>query len=252
MNFVDNLKTNFNFQNLTPKNLITFLIILIPLLYFIFKKAKKNNFNKKIIFKLFKIISTDNLPEFKNYIKINNFNIKTLHKISYYSKIAPLTYAIGQNSFKIFSYLLENNYNFNTNSLENPHPILYCSYYADSDIRYLNELLKYKNQIDFNIKGLKFKANALEIAVWKGKKNYVKILSKFIKFNINNYNNTQIGQQIKFDDVDVEIKKILLRNIIFQKKLNQFRLYDLNLKRKINIGIFNTKSYFMYNFLNYS
>jgi hypothetical protein len=60
---------------------------------------------------------------------------------------------------------------------------------------------------------------------------------------------TKLGN---FKDVNIEIKKILLRNVIFNKKLNQFRLYDLNLKRKINIGIFNTKSYFMYNFLNYS
>lgn len=254
MNFVINkiknlfLKANFNFENLNI--IITILIILITfILYLYFKKTNQNDFKKNK--NLFEIISTDNLTEFKNYIKSNNLNIKSLHKIYYYSKISPLTFSIGNNSFKIFSYLLENNYNFNTNSKENPHPILYCSYYYDCDIRYLNELLKYKNKIDFNIKGLKFNANALEFAIWKEKKDYVKILSKFIKFNIDNFNNnTKIG--LNFKDVNIEIKKILLRNVIFNKKLNQFRLYDLNLKRKINIGIFNTKSYFMYNFLNYS
>ena len=253
MNFIINkiknlfLIANFNIENLNIIIMTILIISLTSILYLFFKKTTQNDFKKIKI--LFDIIAKDDLTEFKNFIKSNKLNIKSLHKINYYSKIAPLTYSIGNNSFKIFSYLLENNYNFNTNSFENPHPLLYCSYYYDCDIRYLNELLKYKNQIDFNIKGFKLKANALEIAIWREKKDYIKILSKFIKFNIDNFNNTKLGN---FKDVNIEIKKILLRNVIFNKKLNQFRLYDLNLKRKINIGIFNTKSYFMYNFLNYS
>jgi ankyrin repeat protein len=158
---------------------------------------------------------------------------------------------MGSNSFKIFSFLLENGYNFNTNSNENPHPILYCSFYKNNDIRYLKELLKYKNQIDFNVKFIFYDANCLEIAIWREKEDFVEILSKYLKFNIEKFNNNKFFREIefKFENVGDNIKKILLKNEIFKKKFNQFLFYDLSLKRKINVDIFNTKSYFMWNFL---
>lgn len=51
-----------------------------------------------------------------------------------------------------------------------------------------------------------------------------------------------------WEKIKPSIKKLLLREIIFEKK-NLFNVYDKTIKKELNLQIFNTRHYFIENFL---
>jgi len=50
-------------------------------------------------------------------------------------------------------------------------------------------------------------------------------------------------------NVKISIKKILLKNILFDKKKNMFNIYDHSMNKRLDLKIFNTRHYFMENCL---
>ena len=87
-------------------------------------------------------------------------------------------------------------------------------------------------------KSNKFKANALEIAVWRGSKNKAHIealINAGMKFSIQEYNKTWVGESIPFDKVDMGVKKVLMKKFVFDKVINQLNIVDeIDKKEKMN------------------
>lgn len=52
-----------------------------------------------------------------------------------------------------------------------------------------------------------------------------------------------------WQNVKTQVKRAILKQVIFQKKLDTFNIYDLSMKKKLNLPIFSTRHYFMENFL---
>jgi ankyrin repeat protein len=142
---------------------ISFILSLTLIIYFFSNQKKKITHSK-----LFDFIAGKKLNEFINYIKNNNLSISELNKITYYGNITLIIYAIENESDNIIDYLLENGYDLNFYLKNGDPPIIYCAYRGYS--KYLEKLLSYKKYFDINVISKKFNANALEIAVWKGKK----------------------------------------------------------------------------------
>ena len=142
---------------------ISFILSLTLIIYFLSKQKNKIKHSK-----LFDFIAGKKLNEFINYIKNNNLSISELNKITYYGNITLIIYAIEKDSDNIIDYLLENGYDLNFYLKNGDPPIIYCAYRGYS--KSLEKLLLYKKYFDINVISKKFNANALEIAVWRGKK----------------------------------------------------------------------------------
>ena len=255
MNFLKNILTTFLIS--TPAIIISYLfyigkikgfifyipfIISIILIIFFFPSSKPQNYSE-----LYKFIEGKQLNELINYLKKNNLSVKQLHKITYYGNTTPLIYAIGKDSSNIINYLLENGYDINYHLKNSLPPIIYCAYMEKDE--YLKKLLKYKN-LDINVISEQFKANSLEIAVSRGSKKCIKLLlNAGMEFNIKKYNESIAKGNKFFNEIEREIKEILLKNVLLNKKIKYFNIHDKCVKKELKLKIFNTKPYLLENFL---
>ena len=187
---------------------------------------------------LFKAMNNDDLNKFKEYLLAHNLKVSNIHKFEYISKKTPIIYAIQVEAFNIFKYLLENDYNLNyvSKNISSEPAIAFAAH--SGKIEFLNLLLKYKDKFDLYAKSNKFKANALEIAVWRGRENKAHIealINAGMKFSIQEYNKTWVGESIPFDKVDMDVKKVLMKKFVFDKVINQLNIVDeIDKKEKIN------------------
>lgn len=182
---------------------------------------------------LFKSMHNDDLTRFKEYLLTHNLKVTNIHKLKYFEGKTPIMYAILHRAFKIFNYLIDNNYNL-TYIPENSEPIITYATHS-GEIEYLKILLKHKDQFDLYAKKPDLQANALEIAVWRGDRLDVieTLLNAGMKFSIEGYNNTLIGKNLKtFDEVSLDVKKILVKRFVFNKVLNQLNMVDAIDKQK--------------------
>lgn len=257
MSFLKKIFTNFIIS--TPAIIISYLfyigkirgfffyilfILSILIIIFFFSTSNPNSQNHS---ELYKFIEGKQLNEFINYLKKKNLSVKQLHKITYYGNTTPLIYAIGKDSSNIINYLLENGYDINYHLKNSLPPIIYCAYLNKDE--YLKKLLKYKN-LDINVISDQFKANSLEIAVGRGSKKCIKLLlNTGMKFNIKKYNESITGEIKPFNEIDREIKELLLKNVLLNKKLKLFNIHDKCVKKQLKLKIFNTKPYLIENFL---
>ncbi len=222
---------------------ISFILSLTLIIYFLSKQKNKIKHSK-----LFDFIAGKKLNEFINYIKNNNLSISELNKITYYGNITLIIYAIEKESDNIIDYLLENGYDLNFYLKNGDPPIIYCAYRGYS--KSLEKLLLYKKYFDINVISKKFNANALEIAVWRGKKKIIKLLlNAGMIFSIEKYNKTLCGTSFEFKSINRDIKELLLGNIIFHKKLEFLNIHNKCVNRELSLKIFNTKPYLMENYL---
>ena len=255
MNFLKNILTTFLIS--TPAIIISYLfyigkikgfifyipfIISIILIIFFFPSSKPQNYSE-----LYKFIEGKQLNKLINYLKKNNLSVKELHKITYYANVTPLIYAIGKDSSNIIDYLLENGYDLNYYFQNSLPPICYCAYL--NKYEYLKKLLEYKN-LDINVISEQFKANSLEIAVSRGSKKCIKLLlNAGMEFNIKKYNESIAKGNKFFNEIEREIKEILLKNVLLNKKIKYFNIHDKCVKKELKLKIFNTKPYLLENFL---
>ena len=224
---------------------IPFILSITIIIFFFPKSSNSQNHSE-----LYKFIEGKQLNELINYLKKNNLSVKQLHKIKYYGKMTPLIYAIGKDSSDIINYLLENGYDLNYHSQNSLPPIIFCAYFEKYN--YLKKLLEYKN-LDINVISEQFQANSLEVAIGRESKKCIKLLLNIgMKFNINHYNKSVFSKINSFNQIHREIKELLLRNVLFNKKLQFVNIHDKCVKKNLNLKIFNTKPYLIDNFLSYS
>ena len=176
---------------------------------------------------LFKSMHNDDLKKFKEYLTSNNLKVTDIHTLVYFQGKTPITYAIMHRAFKIFNYLIDNNYNLNDVPKYSEPAITFVAH--SGEIEYLNILLKHKDKFDLYAKKPDLNANALEVAVWRGDKLDVieALLNAGMKFSIKEYNNTRPGKYLlPFDKVSLEVKKVLVKRCIFDKVVNQLNIVD--------------------------
>ena len=208
----------------------------------------KKRFNQEIL----KIIQEKDLIKFKEYIKINKIDSERLTKMSFVGNITPFTYSISQESFDIFKYMIEYGVDLNYTIKNTLCPIILSCYYPPKE--YAEELLKHKDKIDLYQKCSQFNANCLEIAIWRNRVDIVKLLiNNGMNFSIEQYNKTICGSSlVPFSNLNIEVKKELIRNYAFNKKVDQFNLHDLIINKKIQINSLSYRPYVLENFLKYS
>jgi ankyrin repeat protein len=176
---------------------------------------------------LFKIINNDDLNKFKEYISKNNLKVTNIHKFEYISGRTPILYAISQKAVNIFRYLLENGYNLNYFSRRGEPVITFVTH--SGNIQMLNLLLQYKSKFDLYAKNPQFKANALEIAIWRGedkKEEIEALLNAGMKFSINGYKNSRLEQSLPFNSISIDVKRILAKKYVLDKTVNQLNLVN--------------------------
>ena len=176
---------------------------------------------------LFKAMHSDDLNKFKEYLSYYNLKITDIHKLEFFQGRTPIMYAIQNRAFKIFKYLIDNNYDLNYISKNSEPTITFVVH--SGEIEYLNILLKKKDKFDLYAKKPDLKANALEIAVWRGQKLDVieALLNAGMKFSIKSYNDTPIGKELlPFEKVSLDVKKILVKRYVFDKVVNQLNIVD--------------------------
>ena len=221
---------------------IPFILSITIIIFFFPKSSNSQNHSE-----LYKFIEGKQLNELINFLKKNNLSVKELHKITYYANVTPLIYAIGKDSSNIIDYLLENGYDLNYYFQNSLPPICYCAYL--NKYEYLKKLLEYKN-LDINVISEQFKANSLEIAVSRGSKKCIKLLlNAGMEFNIKKYNESIAKGNKFFNEIEREIKEILLKNVLLNKKIKYFNIHDKCVKKELKLKIFNTKPYLLENFL---
>lgn len=197
---------------------------------------------------LFNLIGENDIDKLKDYIKTNNIKINQMHEMKYYGQVTPIIYAMSKEAYDVFRYLLENGYDINQKNVGHP-PLLYAAYYPD--VKYIKELLKYSLNL-YVTNNEKYSGNALEIALWRGRKKVVKaLLAKGMKFSLEEYKKSKCGNELlPWEQIKRELKVLLLENYVFNQKKQMFYLNELCLQKKLNIGIFNSKHYFVENLLN--
>lgn len=219
-------------------HLINFLISLI-------RNANKSSSGNHR--ELFKIITAKDLEALKQYLKSNDIKVNQMHKLIYYGQVTPIIYAMENEAFEIFSYLLENGYDLNAKNVGHP-PLLIAAY--RHNVKYIEEMLKYPLDL-YITNNVQYKGNAIEIAVWRGRSKVVKaLLANGMKFSLDEYKKCGYGKELlTWDNVKREIKVLLLENYVFNQKKKMFYLNELCLQKKINIPLFNSKHYFIENLL---
>lgn len=175
---------------------------------------------------LFRIIATDNLDQFKLYLKSHNLSLKTIHKFSYIFGKTPLIYAMERQALKIFTYMVENGYNLKYIGPNSEPPLTFAAHSAK--LEFLQILLKNKHKLDLYAENNKFGANALEIAIWRDREKVVEaLLNAGMKFSVKKYSLTKIGMMsIPFSKVSSKVKKILIKRYVFDKTVKQINLVD--------------------------
>ena len=236
-------KSNFNLIN-TIKQLLIFLYTL-SILYLSYFKNISTVYTTILLIilgtiiiirnwpykhaTLFKIMFTDDLNKFKEYLSKNNLSIKKIHNLKFVSNRTPILYSIEQRAFKIFKYLVENDYDLNYVA-ENSQPAITFAVHSGT-YEYVELLLKYKDKFDLYAKDKNFNANALEIAIWrttKGdkKKEIEALLDAGMTFSISNYKKTKLELMTNFESIPFETKKILAKRYVLDKIKNQLNLIE--------------------------
>lgn len=242
-----NEATVFNFKNKIKQILI--LVYAITITYLSYNK-KISSLYSTILFiilgtiliirnwpiknaPLFKAIVKDDLNKFKEYLIKNNLKVTNIHKFKYILGRTPILFAIEQNAYNIFKYLIENNYNLNYVPENTQPPVIFATH--SGNIKFLNLLLKHKDKFDLYVKYDKFNANALEIAIWRGikrKEEIEALLNAGMKFSINGYKNSGLEKSIPFEKIPIDVKKILVKRYVFDKVKNQLNIVDAIDKEK--------------------
>jgi hypothetical protein len=57
------------------------------------------------------------------------------------------------------------------------------------------------------------------------------------------------GEITTWGSVKPSVKRVLLTQVIFEKKKSLFNLYELSLKKEVELSIFKTRNYFIENIL---
>ena len=177
---------------------------------------------------LFHTMHNDDLNKFKKFLTSQKLKVTNIHKLEYIKGKTPIIYAIEHKAFKIFKYLVENDYDLKYVS-EHSEPPIILSLVADN-IKYFNLLLKNKNKIDLYTRSKIIYSNVLEIAIGikVNKQLYIidALLNAGMKFSINDYNSSGVGKYTPFKDVSLKIKKILLKRFFFEKIKNQLNMIN--------------------------
>ena len=175
---------------------------------------------------LFDTMKTDNLTKFKEYLASQNLKVSNIHKIEYIAGKTPIIMAMERDAYNIFKFLVENNYDLKYVSERSEPAITFAAHSAD--LKYMELLLKNKNKLFLNAINKKFGANALEMAIWRGKEDIVEaLINAGMTFSIQKYNNTQIGKFITpFENIPLKIKTILVKRFVFNKTIKQINMVD--------------------------
>ena len=178
---------------------------------------------------LFKIMFTDDLDKFKEYLSKNNLSVKKIHTLKYFSGRTPILYAIEQRAFKIFKYLVENDYDLNYVGENSRPPITFAVH--SGTYEFVEFLLRHKDKFDLYVKEKDFNANALEIAIWRTtqsdkKKEIEALLNAGMKFSISNYKTTNLESMNSFESIPFETKKLLAKRYVLDKIKNQLNLVE--------------------------
>ena len=175
---------------------------------------------------LFDTMKTDNLNKFKEYLASQNLKVENIHKIQYIAGKTPIIMAMERDAYNIFKYLVENNYDLKYVSERSEPAITFAAHSAN--LKYMELLLKNKNRLFLNAINKKFGANALEMAVWRGREEIVEaLINAGMTFSIKNYNNTQIGKYITpFENIPLKIKTILVKRFVFNKTIKQINMVN--------------------------
>ena len=218
------LKYNNIIQNL----LSTLLFIILGTLLVIFNIPGKYD-------GLFRAMNTDNLTKFIEFLSKQGLKASNIHKIEYMFGKTPIIIAMERDAYNIFKYLVENNYDLSyapeTKNSNSPADIIsepvitFAATHPAINVKYLELLVKHKDKFDINAKSKKFDANALELAVWRESEDKVEaLLNAGMKFSIQNYNNTKVGKLFPFEKISLNIKKVLLKRIVFNKNIKQLNM----------------------------
>lgn len=175
---------------------------------------------------LFDTMKTDNLTKFKEYLASQNLKVSNIHKIEYIAGKTPIIMAMERDAYNIFKFLVENNYDLKYVSERSEPAITFAAHSAD--LKYMELLLKNKNKLFLNAINNKFGANALEMAIWRGKEDIVEaLINAGMTFSIQKYNNTKIGKFITpFENIPLKIKTILVKRFVFNKTIKQINMVD--------------------------
>ena len=168
------------------------------------------------------LTALNNLSTFTSYLSSHNLSVQQLSLTPYPGNTSVLLYAIYKDSYDIFTYLVDNGIDLNYSSSKVEAPIIYVAYYGKK--KYMRYLLKHAHKINMNVKSETLQVNALEIAVWRGRKGIVEMLLECgMEFSIKKYNESYIGKKLMtFDKVDIAVKKVLVKHAVFKKKVNCF------------------------------
>ena len=218
------LKYNNIIQNL----LSTLLFIILGTLLVIFNIPGKYD-------GLFRAMNTDNLTKFIEFLSKQGLKASNIHKIQYMFGKTPIIIAMERDAYNIFKYLIENNYDLSyapeTKNSNSPADIIsepvitFAATHPAINVKYLELLVLHKDKFDINAKSKKFDANALELAVWRESEDKVEaLLNAGMKFSIQNYNNTKVGKLFNFEKISLNIKKVLLKRIVFNKNIKQLNM----------------------------
>ena len=244
-------KDDFNLRNITKQILILiYAIVIIYLSYF----KKISNFITTILLiifgtiiiirnwpyehtSLFKIMITDDLNKFKDYLSKNNLSPKNIHNLKYVMGKPPIIYAIEQRAFKIFKYLVENGYNLNYVSGYSQPPLTFAVH--SGTFEFVELLLKHKDKFDLYQKNKDFNANALEMAIWRSvspkfdkRREIEALLGAGMKFSISNYKKTNLESMDSFESIPLDIKKILAKRYVLDKVKSQLNMIEEIDKKK--------------------
>ena len=178
---------------------------------------------------LFKIMYNDDLNKFKEYLSKNNLTVKNIHTLKFVSNRTPILYSIEQRAFKIFKYLVENDYDLNYVG-KNSQPAITFAVHSGT-YEFVELLLKHKDKFDLYAKNKDFDANALEIAIWRTtkydkKKEIEALLDSGMTFSISNYKKTKLELMDKFESIPFETKKLLAKRYVLDKLKNQLNLIE--------------------------
>lgn len=203
------------FYKRIPPLYSSILFIILGLLILMNKPGKYDS--------LFKAMDNDDLTRFKNSLSSLNLKVENIHNIFY--KKTPIYYAIERKAFKIFKYLIENNYNLKFKSEKIQPLIIFAAHSAD--VEFLELLLQHKDAFDLYIIDPFYGANALEVAVWRHKeKNVNALLNAGMAFSIQKYNNTYIGKTFPFEKIPLKVKKVLAKRYVFHKTEKQLNMIN--------------------------
>lgn len=177
---------------------------------------------------LFEVMHNDDLNKFKEYLNSQKLKVSNIHKLEYNPGKTPIIYAMEKKAFKIFKYLVENDYDLKFVSERSEPPIIF-SLVVDS-IKYFKLLLKNRNKLDLYARSKKICANVLEIAIGieLDEQLYVieALLNAGMKFSIDSYNSTGVAKYTPFKNVSTKVKKILMKRFFFEKVKKQLNMVN--------------------------